>query len=285
MIRETEFVHCPTCGVAGQVPLFQVNGWNISRCASCGLAMVNPRRKGSMAIYQDDRYFKDDDYYYDYAGNKSAYQKGFRSKLKLIARHCHRKGKLLDIGAAYGFFMEEAARYGFEPFGVELSGAAAQHAAAFGPVFHEPFAQVETTHRFAVVSFIDSLEHFEHPDEGLRKAWDLLEDHGIVAVMVPNIESLYARLAKTKWHLLLPEEHLFYFTPGSLRRMLELASFELVHMGSGGYGRSLAEILHVLLRGKARYSGGLDALLRNITFEINLGDLFAIARKVESGCP
>ena len=84
-----------------------------------------PQTKRLHGDLQDDDYFSHEDYYYDYEDNKAAYQKGFRSKLKLISRHCSRKGKLLDIGAAYGFFMEEAARYGFEPYGVELSAKAA----------------------------------------------------------------------------------------------------------------------------------------------------------------
>jgi hypothetical protein len=39
------------------------------------------------------------------------------------------------------------------------------------------------------------------------------------------------------------------------------------------------EILRVLLRGKGISLFGVDKLLRKITFEVNLGDIFAIARK------
>jgi hypothetical protein len=82
-----------------------------------------------------------------------------------------------------------------------------------------------------------------------------------------------------KWHLLLPEEHLFYFTPQSTRIMLEKAGFEVLHIGTGGYGRSLAEIMRVLFRGHAGGLGTLEKFLGKLTFEINLGDIFAIARK------
>ena len=241
--------------------------------------MVNPRRKHSIQIYQADSYFSDDSYYYDYEGNKSAYQKGFRSKLSTIRKYSPEGGTLLDIGAAYGFFMDEASKYGFQPFGVELSKRAAEHAASYGPVFNQPLSEVETDHRFAVITFIDSLEHFENPVEGLRKARELLVDNGIVAVMVPNIDSLFARIMGRHWHLLLPEEHLFYFTSLSIRLMLNAAGFDLVHLGSGGYGRSLAEIMRVVFRGKNVHLGAIENALRRITFEVNLGDIFAIARK------
>jgi 2-polyprenyl-3-methyl-5-hydroxy-6-metoxy-1,4-benzoquinol methylase len=276
---ETERIDCPICGPSDQVPLYIVDGWNIVRCVSCRLAMINPRRKHAIEIYKDDAYFKDANYYYDYEGNKKAYQKGFRSKLKLITKYHPQRGKLLDVGAAYGFFMEEATRFGFQSFGVELSRGAAERAASYGEVFNQPLSEVHTNHRFAVIAFVDSLEHFDYPVNGLQKAWELLEDHGIVAVMVPNIDSWFARLAKTNWHLLLPEEHLFYFTPNSLRLMLEKAGFDVLHMGTGGYGRSLAEILRVLARGRHIHFGAAENMLRNITFEINLGDIFAIAQK------
>jgi 2-polyprenyl-3-methyl-5-hydroxy-6-metoxy-1,4-benzoquinol methylase len=276
---ETERIDCPVCGTGDQTALYEVDGWKIVRCASCRMAMVNPRRKRTIEIYQDDAYFKDDKYYYDYEGNKSAYQKGFRSKLSLISKYCPRRGKLLDVGAAYGFFMEESARFGFEPFGVELSRDAAARAGRYGTVFNESLLHVDTGHRFAVVAFIDSLEHFDQPVDGLRKARELLLDDGIVAVMVPNIDSWFARIVKAKWHLLLPEEHLFYFTPNSVRLMFEKVGFEILHMGSGGYGRSIAEILHVVFRGRKLPLGRAEAVLRKIAFEINLGDLFVIAKK------
>jgi len=278
---ETEYVDCPVCGKTEQVFLLKKNGWNIVQCTSCSLAMVSPRKKNSLDIYKSDDYFQDDKYYYDYAGNKAAYQKGFRSKLRLISKHCPRKGNLLDVGAAYGFFMEEAGKFGFNPYGVELSGSAAKHASHYGQVFHSTLSDAPIDKQFSVVTFIDSLEHFEQPLDGLRRAWQLLESQGIVAVMVPNIDSLFARITGDKWHLLLPEEHLYYFTPKSTKLMLEKANFQILHMGTGGYGRSLAEMLRVLFRDQGVALGAVEKYLRKITFEINLGDIFAIAKKVE----
>jgi 2-polyprenyl-3-methyl-5-hydroxy-6-metoxy-1,4-benzoquinol methylase len=278
---ENEHVDCPVCGKTEQIFLLKKNGWNISQCMSCSLAMVNPRAKNSLDIYTNDDYFQDEKYYYDYAGNKTAYQKGFRSKLKLISKYCPGKGNLLDVGAAYGFFMEEAGKFGFTPYGVELSESAAKQASHYGQVFHATLSDALIDKRFSAVTFIDSLEHFEQPLDGLRRAWQLLESQGIVAVMVPNIDSLFARITGDKWHLLLPEEHLYYFTPKSTRLMLEKAEFQVLHMGTGGYGRSLAEVLRVLFRNHGLALGALEKHLRKITFEINLGDIFAIAKKTE----
>ncbi len=244
--------------------------------------MVNPRSKNSLSIYTDDSYFSSEAYYYDYLGNKPAYQKGFRSKLDLLCKYQPRRGRLLDVGAAYGFFMEEATKRGFQAYGVELAPRAAGHASKYGEVFTQSLTELATDYRFSAITFIDSLEHFEQPLDGLRSAWHLLEDGGVVAVMVPNIDSWFARLLGTKWHLLLPEEHLFYFSPRSVPLMLDKAGFEMLHIGSGSYGRSAAEILRVLLRGKVGIPSAIDRILKKVAFEINLGDIFAIARKVTS---
>ena len=276
---ETELINCPQCQYANFKHLFRKEGWNIVRCVSCSLAMVNPGRKDCYKIYESDEYYNNEKYYYDYEGNKAAYQKGFRSKLKLIEKYVDSSKKLLDVGAAYGFFMEEAQRQGFHTSGVELSSAAAKCASHYGKVYQQPFEDIVTQHRFSVVSFIDSLEHFQNPVTGLQKAWELLEPNGIVAVMVPNIDSFFARLAKARWHLLLPEEHLFYFNPASIQSMLNKTGFEVLYMGTGGYGRSMDEIFRVLFRGKGILPDKIQRLLRKINFEINLGDLFVLARK------
>lgn len=282
MTVPTVHVDCPVCGKTEQRFLLKKDGWTVAQCTSCSLAMVNPRAHNALDIYKSDDYFQDEKYYYDYAGNKTAYQKGFRSKLKLISKYCNRKGNLLDVGAAYGFFMEEASKFGFNPYGVELSASAARHASDFGKVFHATLTDAPIEQKkFAVVTFIDSLEHFEQPLDGLRRAWQLLESQGIVAVMVPNIASRFARLTGEKWHLLLPEEHLYYFTPKSTQLMLEKANFQVLHMGTGGYGRSLAEIFRVLFRKQGLELGILERAFQKITFEINLGDIFAIAKKVD----
>ncbi len=278
-MSETECINCPICGPGELRHLLSVDGWNIDSCTQCTLAMVNPRRKNSHEIYESDDYFQSEKYYYDYEGNKAAYQKGFRSKLKVLSRHCPGRGKLLDVGAAYGFFMEEAARFGFEPYGAELSKSAAACAARYGTVFQSPLADINTAHRFSAVTFIDSLEHFEDPVAGLNKAWELLEDDGVVAVMVPNIGSPFARITGKRWHLLLPEEHLFYFTPMSVQAIFRKTGFELIELRTGGYGRSISEILRVVFRGKRIAISGLENLLKKITLEVNLGDILAIGKR------
>lgn len=279
MTVDIEFIDYPVCVSHDFVPVCEKSGWKIVRCPHRDLSMVNPRRKGASEIYTSDSYFSSDDFYYDYVGNKAAYQEGFRRKLQVIRTCQPRLGRLLDVGAAYYFFMEEANRFGFESSGVELAPSAARHARQHGEVFEKPLNSLEIPHKFSVITFIDSLEHFDDPFAGLRRAWKMLDDDGIVAVMVPNIDSRFARFMGNKWHLLLPEEHLFYFSPISIKVIMEKAGFTVEHLGTGGYGRSAAEIARVFLRGKASTPPTIEQMLKKVSLYINLGDLFAIGRK------
>jgi hypothetical protein len=59
-----------------------------------------------------------------------------------------------------------------------------------------------------------------------------------------------------------------------------MTGFEVAYLGTGGYGRSLAEILRVLTRGKKLRLGPIERLLQKVILEVNLGDIFVIGRKV-----
>ena len=82
------------------------------------------------------------------------------------------------------------------------------------------------------------------------------------------------------------EMHLYYFSPRTLRRMLEELGFEVIHSSSQGRYLRLGYLLSRL----QPYSRPLYRLLdffvtrlglRKIAVPINLGDLFTIyARKV-----
>jgi len=64
--------------------------------------------------------------------------------------------------------------------------------------------------------------------------------------------------------------------------MLAEAGFEVIHPGRGSCGRRMAEILRVIFRRKRLNLGRVEGLLRQATFEVNLGDIFAIGRRVRS---
>jgi hypothetical protein len=104
-------------------------------------------------------------------------------------------------------------------------------------------------------------------------------------VVTPNAASLHARVAGRRWFLLKPEEHLYYFAPATIRRLLESRGFrvstvrrsgqyqsvDFVARRLAGYGRAIG----ALARGGARALG-----LAGRALYVDSSCLYALARAV-----
>ena len=143
-------------------------------------------------------------------------------RLKLIMRFLP-KGKLLDIGCGFGFFLNAARKFNWQVSGVELSKPAVQYAQDFYnlDIFN---GEVENAnypkHTFNVITFWDVLEHVLNPATFLSSVQQILKKDGLIAFSIPNISSMLARLAKGKWWTLRPEQHLWHFTLQTLKQLL-----------------------------------------------------------------
>jgi 2-polyprenyl-3-methyl-5-hydroxy-6-metoxy-1,4-benzoquinol methylase len=179
------------------------------------------------------------------------------------------------VGAAAGFFMQEARAFGFQVTGIEPCAQMAAHARGSGldvrSALFEDFTLEDGSK--SVVTFLDSLEHFLDPRAALDKARRALEPGGLVVVHTPNVGSWAARIFRSRWPHFTPPEHLHYFDRTSLRLMLERAGFALLSLTTLGHYFSLQELSRRLL-----HAGGGGGRLGRRSVYIDAGDLFAIAK-------
>ena len=118
---------CPACGRdTDRAFRFRVNGSDIFQCRECGLGSAETSAFDP-ATYYTEGYFsgRRADGYSDYLGAEPVLRREFARSVDFIRRYRDR-GKLLELGCAYGFFLMEAARY-FDVAGIELSAEAAVH--------------------------------------------------------------------------------------------------------------------------------------------------------------
>ncbi|MBK8997696.1 MAG: class I SAM-dependent methyltransferase [Myxococcales bacterium] len=286
MSRTSVLPACPVCRSPSLASRFSVRGFAILRCGECGvgLSWPRPRQDEVSGIYTDASYFHGAGYYLDYVAHEDNHRRLARRVLAELESVLPPGGRILDVGAAAGFFLDEARARGFSVTGVELSPEMSRHArdelaldvqsAAFEP---SRFGRA----RFSAVTFLDSLEHFVDPEAALAGARSLLEPGGAVALLTPNVASPLARLLGARWPHYTPPEHLWYFSPGSLARLLARVGFEQQHRGSLGHHWSLDE-LSTKLAPRARRAAralGLERRLARSVY-LNVGDLFVIATKV-----
>jgi SAM-dependent methyltransferase len=224
---------CPVCGGKRFRTAFEESPYRVMRCLECGAGVVTPRRADLESIYADDTYWRSRSPrtlgYDDYRGAEALYLRTFKRRLAFVLRDGPRSGKALDVGCAAGFCMAALRELGFEAYGVEVSADIASHAIEhfgfdtvhLGPLQSAPFGE----HTFDLITMWDVIEHVADPSALLRTARRLLRPGGLLVVETQNIDSAFARLLGRRWHHYKHAEHIYHFTPATLRRLLTAAGF------------------------------------------------------------
>ncbi len=236
--EDTEEVSCCLCGVRGR-PVSDLPPFGVVRCPSCGLVFISPRLRPEalQRLYDDVGYFEGGVY-----GEAARQPRRFdpamalqrtwtAGRLALLDRVRGRAagGRLLEVGAGYGHFLDAARAAGWDTRGVELSRTGARHAVeGLGlDVFCGQLAAAPLTPGFEVLCAWDTVEHVPDPLDFWRTARSLVADDGVVLFSTPYVSSLPARLLGTRWWTLKPAEHIWHFTPRTHAMVLARAGFAL----------------------------------------------------------
>jgi 2-polyprenyl-3-methyl-5-hydroxy-6-metoxy-1,4-benzoquinol methylase len=225
---------CPACRQAtAQHFLYSKNGCDILQCAECGLGRAQASDFDPGAYYTGD-YFSGGyaDGYADYRGAEPVLRREFGNTVNFIQKY-RASGRLLDVGCAYGFFLQEARRY-FDVAGIEIS----EEAATFcrkqglrvlrGMADENSFAQLGT---MDVITLLDVLEHLPSPHETLALCTRYLSPGGIMLITTGDFASPSARAAGARWRLMTPPQHLWYFTLKSVERMAHALGLRIERYG------------------------------------------------------
>jgi SAM-dependent methyltransferase len=286
-------LHCRVCSgpIDRQGDLRWVkDGYAIVRCRTCGVLCRAdfPSDDELRDLYGDDYFFEaagglGGQGYADYLHEEPNHRATARARLELLERY-HVRGRLLDVGCAAGYFVDEARRRGWEAEGVELSMTMVGHARSLGVAVQQgSFADSKLPEAsFDAVTMWDYVEHSTDPVGDLRGASVLLRAGGIVALSTGDAASLAARLTGSRWHLLTPRHHNFFFTPGAIDVALACAGLRplaLTHPGgrySVGYLshklRTLADV-SALRTASARISASRAAAT---SIPVNLFDIMTV---------
>jgi SAM-dependent methyltransferase len=175
------------------------------------------------------------------AGLKAIRQENFKTIVgyaKALAPPGARR--LLDVGAAHGWFLE-AASGDFDVLGMEPDTAVALKTAARGlPVRNGFFPDaLKADELFDVIVFNDVIEHIPDIASALAACRERLTPGGILILNLPNSRGFFYRLSKLfarigwrtpferLWQKGLPSPHVHYFEAGNLSTLVGGQGLEL----------------------------------------------------------
>jgi SAM-dependent methyltransferase len=213
---------CPACAEpTDHRYLFSKNKCDIMQCKSCGIARAEASNFNPSHYYTRD-YFSGGraDGYADYRGAEPILRREFAHSVKFIRKY-RTGGRLLEIGCAYGFFLEEARPF-YDVAGIEIAEQAADFCRQRDLRVHTGVADEKTLAQLGamdVIVLLDVIEHLPEPQETLALCRRYLNPNGIIAITTGDFASLYARFSGPHWRLMTPPQHLWYFTPESMRRL------------------------------------------------------------------
>ena len=241
-VESQEVLCCCLCGTAEKVILYRGRApsrtsdtdiWRctspthgdftqIVRCPRCRLVYQDPRDPLPV-IEGGYRMVVDEVYLHEAASRVSTFEKSLERIEALRAT-----GRLLDVGCYTGVFISVASRSGWDCIGIEPSTWAADYARGQGlRVLNHTLREANLeSGLFDVITMWDVIEHLPDPVEEIRECYRLLKPGGLLCLSTMNVESAFARLLGKRWPWYM-RMHLYYFSPLTISRLLEMAGFSV----------------------------------------------------------
>ena len=215
-------IACPACGSETRHDFrFSKNRSDIYQCSSCGLGRAEAANFDPNAYYTED-YFDGGhaDGYADYQSAEPVLRQEFAKTVEFVRRF-RPSGRLLELGCAYGFFLQEAKQH-YAASGIELAQSAAEHCQRSGlNVLQGPIDRTNLARlgRQDVIVMLDVIEHLPDPLCSLQLCADYLDRGGVLVITTGDFGSAAAKITGKAWRLMTPPQHLWYFTIESMQRL------------------------------------------------------------------
>lgn len=239
MKKDTKFeeILCPLCEATRGIPVHREGSFQMVQCPSCQFVFLNPRpsKESLLSFYQ---------HYLPEEGSsieawRTMMQPIFKKAARLIQKS-KRKGRLLDVGSGFGFFLSEMESRGWEVMGVEISQKAMGYArevlgvtVCAGPLTEIGFPG----NYFDAVTAFYVIEHLPDPIVFLQESYRILKPGGLVLLRYPHTTPIknFLHLFGIENRLYDLPAHLSDFSPETMQKFLERGGFKGCQHLVGGY--------------------------------------------------
>lgn len=275
---------CPLCRNKDFESLFKKGSRRFVKCPNDGLVFIAPQPSAKeLHDLYNERYFETEEFrgktcigYYAYIDERPLLLEYFDRKVNLIKKYT-KKRKALDIGCGHGFFLEVAKKRGLEVTGIDISGYAVEYAKKHGQkaLLTDIYKAGFKDNSFDVATAFQLIEHIPNLVRFMKEVKRILQPGGFVFLTTPNYAGYLRRLMGRNWFSYRHQEHLFFFSPKSMKYLLEKAGFTSVKFSKDE--TRFYPLRHILGGVKYYFKGnffsGLAELSGNIFDKLNLLDL------------
>ncbi|MCL2481667.1 MAG: methyltransferase domain-containing protein [Spirochaetaceae bacterium] len=289
-IAETEKVSCPVCKGKGKIYKRYIYK-NYLKCENCGIVYLQNIGKNEKK-YEKSYFFEEykkqygKTYIEDFNNISAASQKRVN-----IIKNFVKKGKALDIGCAYGPFLN-VMKDQYECYGIDISEDAVEYVnknlgikavtgdfslSDFIPVFPGDVSQnkKEECLKFDIITMWYVIEHFKNVGEVIEKIGKLINKSGIFAFSTPNLSGISSIYNKNKFLESSPSDHYTLWNILSAKHILSQFGFKVVKVRCTGHHPERFPLLLQKILG--------FKILSLISRFFRLGDTFEIYARRKNG--
>jgi 2-polyprenyl-3-methyl-5-hydroxy-6-metoxy-1,4-benzoquinol methylase len=249
-----EYVNCPVCESSNSKLWFEKDFFKHVRCNDCSMVYLNPRMNdaatisfynGSVnAIYNETKFDEescstqlDDEIN---LGNLHLLQEARKDK----------KGNLLEIGSAKGFFLQKAQEAGYSVYGLELNqkNYELSKKRLGDTIFNKTLSEVNFDDKsFDVIYMRDVIEHIPNPKDLLVEMHRILKSDGVVFLETHNVDGWIHRIAGA-WHtVFFGFEHPLHWSVKTLSKVLSDNGFKISKVKQISLDFTLSDVLSYLI--------------------------------------
>jgi len=262
---------CILCQISMERFLYK-NGYWIYRCKQCHLGETDLKKDYSTFVkeFYSQGYYEGDptrSAYESYKMDKPLIVRNMRKFLSFI-RPKYPSGKLLDVGCAFGYFVEHVLHEGYDAYGFDASHFAAKEAAYLVGKSRIKEGTIRTVdyqkNSFDVITLFDVFEHLNDPLQDMKKLAGLLKKDGTILIATGDTRSIAAKIFQRRWTFYIPPQHIFFFHRKNVQELLLRSGLKPRAWHSVGKWLSLGYILHLArTTGENKVAGFIHDLIKH----------------------
>lgn len=228
MAHQNTHTHCILCNAEKLKPLVGFEKAFLTRCSNCGFVF-------SARIPTNQELIT---YYEGYGRNDYLSPITIKRYNEILDQFesVRKTNRLLDVGCGIGYFLEVAKKRGWEVYGTEYTDEAIRICQSKGIQMNQGVLDPANyqSESFDVITSFEVIEHINNPQSEINNISSLLRKGGLFYVTTPNFNSLLRYHLGEKYNVICWPEHLSYYTPSTLNRLMQANNLQKRYIQTTG---------------------------------------------------